>query len=64
MNILFIRRNRFTSEEFNPLVLWFHDAKTEMQYWTQADSFFKLYITCASVVFLGMAILHLLILPR
>lgn len=58
-------RKWFTwSEDINPLMLWFRDSKTEKQYRTQADPLFKYYVTCASMVFLGMAVLHLLVLPR
>ncbi|GAB6033409.1 hypothetical protein CHUAL_013169 [Chamberlinius hualienensis] len=57
-------RNWCKSEELNPLVLWFRDNLTEKRYWTQSDSLFKWYIICAFIVFIGMAAIHLLILPR
>uniref|UniRef100_T1J4X6 adenylate cyclase n=1 Tax=Strigamia maritima TaxID=126957 RepID=T1J4X6_STRMM len=54
----------FKSEDFNCLFLWFHDRKVEIQYRNQSDCHFRFYMTCACIIFLCMAVMQAIMLPK
>ncbi|XP_054285500.1 adenylate cyclase type 2-like isoform X1 [Macrosteles quadrilineatus] len=57
-------RKWFNSEELNPVMLWFHKRDQETSYRSQPDLQFKFYIACATVLFLSMAAVQALMVPR
>ncbi|XP_046660486.1 adenylate cyclase type 2 isoform X2 [Homalodisca vitripennis] len=57
-------RKWFNSEELNPLLLWFHKPGQERDYRSQTDLQFKYYVLCATVLFLCMAAVQTLMVPR
>ncbi|KAG7296307.1 hypothetical protein JYU34_021437 [Plutella xylostella] len=52
------------SEGMNPVTLWFKNSTQERQYRGQADHQFKYNVACATALFILMAFIQLLVVPK
>jgi len=52
-----------SSDDLNPLVLWFKNRSQERSYRAQSDSSFKYYVLCAFGLFLSIAAIQIAIIP-
>lgn len=52
-----------SSEDFNPVCLWFKNNEQESQYKNQADPFYKYYCVTALILFTCMVAIQLLLIP-
>lgn len=57
-------RKWFSSEELNPVCLWFKNNSQESEYRNQTDPFYKHYTVTALLLFLCMVVIQLLLVPR
>lgn len=53
-----------SSEELNPVLLWFRKPHQETDYRNQPDPHFQYYVLCATALFLCMAAIQVATLPR
>lgn len=53
-----------SSEDFNPMCLWFKNNEQESQYRNQTDPFYKYYSVTALILFTCMVAIQLLLIPK
>ncbi|VVC38262.1 Hypothetical protein CINCED_3A006823 [Cinara cedri] len=53
----------YSSDEFNPVCLWFKKNVQESQYRNQNDPFYKYYSVTALLLFMCMVVIQLLLMP-
>ncbi|XP_021918215.1 adenylate cyclase type 2 isoform X3 [Zootermopsis nevadensis] len=63
-SLCLIRRKWLTSEELNPILLWFRKPHQEADYRNQPDPHFRYYVLCATVLFLCLFAIQVASMPR